>query len=87
MGVDFSHGEAHFGHGAFHSFRRTLAAMIGISLDQMMGFGGNKPWSDIDDPLARFLSRNDAGGELTPEEARAAASRLEELMPVLGNRL
>lgn len=86
MGVDFSHGDAHFGHGSFHSFRKSLAAMVGVRLGEMQGFGGRTDWETVADPIAPLLWRNDAGGELTPEEARDAATRLEELMLDEGNR-
>ncbi|WP_406698013.1 hypothetical protein V5E97_04065 [Singulisphaera sp. Ch08] len=86
MGVDFSHGDAHFGHGSFHSFRRTLATMVCVRLDDMRHFGGHTPWETVADPIAPLLWRNDAGGELTPEEARGAAARLEELMAFEQNR-
>lgn len=86
MGVDFSHGEAHFGHRSFHAFRRTLAAIIGVQLDAMRGFGGRTDWATVTDPLAPLLSRSDAGGELTREEARSAAIRLEQLLADEANR-
>jgi hypothetical protein len=86
MGVDFSHGDAHFGHGSFHSFRKTLAAMVGVRLEKMQWFGGTTEWETISDPIAPPLWRNDAGDELTPEEAHAVADRLEELVMDEGNR-
>ena len=86
MGVDFSHGDAHFGHRSFHAFRRTLAAMAGVRLDDMKGFGGRTDWATVAEPIAPLLSRNDAGGELVPEEARGAAARLAELMSYEQNR-
>ena len=84
MGVDFSYGDAHFGHGSFHSLCKTLAAMLGVRLGEMQGFGGQVPWETVADPIAPLLWRNDAGGELTPVEARDAAARLEELMASSG---
>ncbi len=86
MGVDFSHGDAHFGHGSFRSFRRTLAAMIGVRLEEMRGFGGQRDWSEIGDPITPLLWRNDAGGELSPEESREVVDRLETLMADERNR-
>jgi hypothetical protein len=86
MGVDFSHGDAHFGHRHFHAFRETLAAMVGIQLDKMSGFGGTVDWTAVTDPIAPLLSRNEAGGELSPDECRAAATRLEEIMADERNR-
>ena len=86
MGVDSSHGDAHLGHRHFHAFRETLAAMVGIRLGKMSGFGGTLDWSSAIAPLAPLLSRNDAGGELMPDECRDAATRLESLMAEERNR-
>jgi hypothetical protein len=84
MGVDFSHGDAHFSHGGFNRFRTELAAVVGIRLDQMRGFGrhilrGGRPWAEISDPLAPLLSRNDAGEEISADECRSVAVRLRQL--------
>ena len=76
MGVDFSHGDVHFGHRSFLSYRKTLAAMVGVRLGEMQGLGGTTDWAAVADPIAPLLSRNDAGGELTRRrpEARPLAS-------------
>ncbi len=80
MGVDFSHGEAHFSYSSFAHFRAMLAELIGVDRKQMQGCGGQRPWSEVDDPLAPFLSRTDCDGWLSPTETSLAAARFRELM-------
>lgn len=41
MGIDFSHGEAHWGYGGFNRFRTSLGREIGICVELMEGY-----WSD-----------------------------------------
>jgi hypothetical protein len=60
--------------------------MVGVRLGEMQGFGGTTDWAAVADPIAPLLSRNDAGGELTPEEARGAAARIEQIMADERNR-
>ncbi len=79
MGVDFSHGNAHFGYTSFRQFRQTLANTVGIDLNDMEGFGGMRPWSEIEDPLVPFLSRNDYDGYLTVDECSAVIQRVKEI--------
>jgi hypothetical protein len=80
MGVDFSHGGAHPGRRSFHSFRRTLVAMVGLRLDEMLGFGGTALRETVAGPLAPPPSRNNADGEPSPDECRARSARLQGLM-------
>lgn len=79
MGVEFSHGDARFAHRQFAAFREALADMAGLRLGDYQGFGGSAAWSTVADPIAPLLGRNDAGGVLSPEEARGSAVRLAEL--------
>lgn len=80
MGVDFSHGQAHFGYTSFRFFREKLATLIGVDRTQMQGCGGERPWTEVDDPLTPLLNRSDGDGRLTAEETRQVAARFRELM-------
>lgn len=80
MGVSFSHGEAGWSYGGFKNFRVELAASIGIKLDDMVGFNGGVPWDTVADPIKPLLDHSDCDGELTPDECRAVAPRLRELV-------
>ncbi|EGO63586.1 hypothetical protein [Acetonema longum] len=80
MGLDFSHCQAHWGYISFNRFRTKLAAEIGMNLDAMQGFNGDKPFSDYNDPIIPLLDHSDCDGELTLEECRQVAPRLRELI-------
>lgn len=80
MGLDFSHGEAHWSYSGFHRFRHKLAKEIGIeNLDEMEGFGGPILWDGFKDPIVDLLSHSDCDGDLLPEQCKEIASRLRVL--------
>ncbi|WRZ95474.1 hypothetical protein OHB54_44510 [Streptomyces sp. NBC_01007] len=65
----------------FSSFRRRLAQAEGFVLDEMWGFGGERPWSDVSTTLEPFLDRPDGGGgELSTAECTAILPRLEAII-------
>ena len=80
MGIDFSHGGAHWSYGGFHEFRRRLAGEIDLVLDEMKGFGGSRQWATVDDAIVPLLDHSDCDGELTPETCELMAPRLRELV-------
>ncbi|WP_406445003.1 hypothetical protein OHB14_38710 [Streptomyces sp. NBC_01613] len=64
----------------FNAFRRRLAQAEGFVLDDMRGFGGERPWSDASTTLEPFLNRpDDGGGELSTAECTAILPRLEAI--------
>jgi len=80
MGIDFSHGDVHFGFFRFDSFRRTLAAAIGIDLTAMEGHGGASSWDSRSDPLVLLLRPKDVEISIPPAECNAVADRLYEVV-------
>jgi hypothetical protein len=84
MGLDFSHTDAHFSYYGFHEFRRRLALLIGVNLDEMKGFTdppeAGKPWSAIDDPIVHLLDHSDCNGEIDREQCEEVARRLRQLL-------
>lgn len=91
MGINFSHGDAHWAYSGFNRFREKLAAEIGITLEDMEGFQSysahlkgeqakNISWDTVTDPIKPLLNHSDCDGELTPEECRAIYPRLRELV-------
>ena len=85
MGLDFSHCDARWSYSGFMRFRRRLAALIGLDLDQMYGFGGERSWALIVDPIAGLLNHSDCEGILTPAQCREIAPRLRVLAAALGD--
>ncbi|WP_328382025.1 hypothetical protein OHS81_02580 [Streptomyces sp. NBC_00400] len=64
----------------FGGFRRWPAQAEGFTLDEMHGFGGQRPWSDVSTRLAPLLDHpDDAGPDLTPTHCAAMLPRLREI--------
>jgi len=90
MGLDFSHGDAHWAYSEFHRFRERLAEHEGFDLNAMHGFCApwrghdpethpDRPWDEITTPLKPLLDHSDADGELTPDECKVVEPRLREI--------
>jgi len=71
---------AGWGYGSFAEFRRRLALQVGIELDRMEGFGGTRPWSEVEDPIRLLLNHSDCDGELNAEACAIIEPRLRELV-------
>lgn len=86
MGLDFAlegidMPMPRWSYSGFNHFRRSLAKHIGITLDDMQGFGGEEDWSPHrDDPLTLLLDHSDCDGELSPEECAKIAPRLRQVV-------
>jgi len=80
MGIDFSHGTAHWSYSGFMEFRNKLANQIAINLNEMEGFDGHEKWNMESDPIMMLLNHSDCDGELTAEQCRVIAPRLKELI-------
>lgn len=82
MGLDMSHDAWRSSYGGFMEFRRLIAKLAGISLDEMAGFtdGEGKSWDAFaHDPIVHLLNHSDCDGELAVEVLTPLADRLEEL--------
>lgn len=81
MGIDFSHCDARWSYSGFHAFRCRLFASVSRSpLDSMEGFGGSNSWDEIKDPTVPFIHHSDCDGKLAPEDCKAVAPRLREIV-------
>jgi hypothetical protein len=80
MGLDFHNSDAHWSYSGFARFRERLAKHEGFDLDEMQGFNGLRPWSEITTALKPLLDHSDGDGELTPEECAQVAPRLREVL-------
>jgi len=85
MGLDFSHGNAHWAYSGFSRFRKRLAAVYGVDLDQMVGF--QHPWEEHKVPnpipwttqcgeLQDLINHSDCDGHLTPTQCKKIAPAL-----------
>jgi hypothetical protein len=80
MGIDFSHGNAHWAYSGFNRFRAQLAEQIGMKLKDMEGFDGTTAWKDFEDDIIPLLNHSDCDGHLTISECKKIAPRLKELI-------
>jgi hypothetical protein len=74
MGLDFSHGDAHWGYISFNGFRTRLAATTGRTLESFWTGQYN------DHPLAPLLNHSDCDGEISPEDCARVAPALKAIM-------
>ncbi|MBT3163870.1 hypothetical protein HTV80_12200 [Streptomyces sp. Vc74B-19] len=67
-------------YGDFAMFRRWLARTEGFELDEMDGFGGERPWSDVSTALEPLLDHpDDAGPDFPPSQCAAMLPRLQQI--------
>ncbi|WP_410595338.1 hypothetical protein [Amycolatopsis sp. lyj-23] len=77
---DTGSADVSWSYNSFHAFRRWLAAVEGFALDDMHGFGGERPWAGVATTLAPLLDHPDDGGpDLTPAQCAALLPRLREI--------
>lgn len=80
--VDWSEEHARWSYGGFHRFRDRLAATIGVTLEDMRGFSGDKvpviEWEDVDSGLVPLLHHSDCDGELSPEDCKTVFPALRK---------
>jgi hypothetical protein len=88
MGLSTSHDCWSGSYTAFGRFRKALAEAAGLgSLDEYTGYkkDGTKDF-DPKDPLTVLLAHSDCDGEISWQDCKALADRLEELIPSLSER-
>ncbi|TGB07356.1 hypothetical protein [Streptomyces sp. MZ04] len=77
---DTSSPDVSWSYTGFGVFRRWLAQAEGLALDEMHGFGGQRPWHDASTALAPLLNHpDDDGPDLTPIQCAAILPRLQEI--------
>jgi hypothetical protein len=89
MGLDTTHDCWHGPYSSFGRWRKDIAAMIGINLDEMLGFynratgvSGGTPFPDPHtEPLVILIDHSDCDGEIDAADCAAIADRLADLLP------
>ncbi|MFF4955393.1 hypothetical protein ACWC2K_36490 [Streptomyces chattanoogensis] len=77
---DTSSPDVSWSYTGFGVFRQWLAQAEGFELDEMCGFGGQRPWNGVSTTLAPILDHpDDAGPDLTPTQCAAMLPRLQEI--------
>jgi len=77
---DASSPDVSWSYTGFGVFRRWLAQAEGFVLDEMRGFGGQRPWTDVVTTLVPLLDHpDDDGPGLTPAQCAEILPRLREI--------
>ncbi|MGW1592782.1 hypothetical protein [Streptomyces sp. NPDC002343] len=77
---DTSSPDASWSYTGFAAFRQWLAQAEGFALNEMHGFGGQRPWEGVFTTLAPLLNHpDDDGPHLTPAQCAAILPRLQEI--------
>jgi hypothetical protein len=77
---DNSSPDVSWSYTGFSVFREWLAQAEGFVLDEMSGFGGQRPWDSVSTRLAPLLDHPDVvGPDLTPPQCAAMLLRLQEI--------
>ncbi|MEU5769600.1 hypothetical protein ABZ782_27145 [Streptomyces asoensis] len=75
---DDSSPDVSWSYSGFAAFRRRLAETEGAVISEMLGFGGERSWSEVATALEPLLDHPDDGGDdLSPAECAAMLARLE----------
>ncbi|OPF71986.1 hypothetical protein VT50_0232155 [Streptomyces antioxidans] len=78
---DVTSPDVSWSYTGFNRFREWLARAEGFALDEMRGFGGDRPWSSVSTTLAPLLDHPDDGApDLTPGQCAAMLPRLEAII-------
>jgi hypothetical protein len=81
MGLDFSHGEAHWAYSGFARFREKLAKQVGIDdYEKITNTNDPKLEAIKKDGIHPLLAHSDCDGKLTIKEMKKVIPRLEELI-------
>jgi hypothetical protein len=98
MGLHLSCG-IDFGYYQFHAFRKWVARIVNIELEDQQGFSsfkrvggilckveGVKEW-DLTDPLTIFLTHSDCDGHLNLRQLKKLLPRLKEIKVLSENKI
>lgn len=64
-------------YSGFHYWRTILAALNGIDLEKMVGFGGETAWTE-GEAFYELLNHSDCEDELTPSQCRELKADFEK---------
>lgn len=83
MGLRIEPGGAAWSYGGFSRFRERLAALEGIDLNKMRGFGGKREWETVSGLpitlLEPLLNHSDCEGYLDAYECDQMIPRLQAI--------
>jgi len=82
MGLDTTHEAWHGPYSSFNQFRYWLANLIGISLNDYIGYNenGTKDLTSINHPLMPLFNHSDCDGKLTSDECKQIAEGIDSAL-------
>lgn len=86
MGLDTTHNAWHGPYSSFGRWRKWLAKQIGFNLEEMQGYGGDRPFDEMDHDIKPLLNHSDCDGELSPEECKQIANGLKQIIDKVSNQ-
>ena len=80
MGIAFSHGNASWSYSGFMTFRTKIVNTIGLPGGLSEAYNDGSYKFLINDPIYAFINHSDCDGDLSVEELKVVAPRLEEII-------
>jgi len=82
MGLDFSHGEAHWSYSGFSRFRNKLAETLGLDVPSDGIYENGLYMRLADQPIFPLINHSDCDGDLTVEEMEQILPQLEKIVDI-----
>lgn len=80
MGIDFSHGDAHWAYSGFMRFRNKLAEALGYVVPLSTMYDDGSYTCMVNEPIWPLINHSDCEGELTVEEMQQIIPQLEDII-------
>src|SRR6056297_594294 len=78
MGLNFSHGDAHWAYSGFNRFRKKIASIVmETEVDNLYDDRMIYKYMSAE-PIYPFINHSDCDGELTPKELKQIIPQLED---------
>lgn len=82
MGIDFSHGEAHWAYSGFMRFRALLAETLGYKTPLMEMYDNNTYDVMEKEPIWPLINHSDCDGDLTVKEMKQILPQLISIVNI-----
>lgn len=80
MGIDFSHGDAHWAYSGFMHFRNKLTETLGYAVLLSTMYDDGSYTCMRNEPIWPLIDHSDCDGELTVEEMQQIIPQLENII-------
>jgi len=80
MGIDFSHGEAHWSYSGFNNFRNKLVEALGYTTSLNVMYEDGTYTRMQKEPIYPLINHSDCDGDLTVEEMQQILPQLKDII-------